>query len=267
LTDIIEDWRDSVAMEVNGEEISLRQLLHHAQRHEPLAFLSHEIDAALIRQTVARFKIEVTAVELQQAANAFRAGHKLHSAQATREWLAAHGLTQELWEQWLREDVAAGKLRSQITESEVERRFAEQRRQFDAATISRLCVEEEDIARELRSQIREEGADFHLLARRHSLDKRSRPHGGYLGRLSRSEFEPTVQPGIFGAVAGQVVGPYRVEKIWTLYLVEALHPADLDDTTRAQIADQIFAEWLADERSRATILTPLLDARAEPQPR
>ena len=256
------DWRDNVAIVVNEERISLRQFLLRRQRQAPLALLEHEIDAALIRQGVIRAGIEVTGAELQQAANAFRQRHKLHTAQATREWLVAHNLTQGQWEQWLREEISADKLRAQITEPEIDRRFAEQRRSYDAVTLSWLRTEEEDLARELRSQIREEQADFHALARRHSVDAATRPAGGYLGRTSRGQLEPIAQSGIFGATAGQVVGPYRIAKLWTLYLVEALHPAVLDEATCALIADQLFAEWRAEERGRATISTPLLDPSA-----
>ena len=74
---------DSVALEINGEQVGLAEVLRQAKFTGQLKFLDDAIDAALIRQAAARQKLTFSDDELQQAADDFRIEHHLYDAEST----------------------------------------------------------------------------------------------------------------------------------------------------------------------------------------
>lgn len=247
-----------IALEVNGEAVSLQEVLRSAKWRGQLTFIQDAANTTLIRQAAERRGIEVSDDELQRAADDFRAAHGLHDVQATEGWLAAKHLSFEDWELLLEDEIIIRKLREMLTGGKVEQHFAENRLSFDVATISHILVSDEDVAKELRAQIAEEEADFYALARRYSVDATTKPAGGYAGAVRRVEMEAAVEAAVFGAGRGKVVGPIKTDEGWRLIKIEALHPATLDNTTREAIKSRLFDEWLKEQRRKAQIGVPLL---------
>lgn len=253
-----------LALKVKDEEISLYDVLRIAKLTGHLQFIDDAVEATIIRQTALTQSIEVSDEELQQAADDFRSARELHDSEDTQGWLETHLLSYEDWELLLEDQVIAHKLREVLTAGRVEQRFAEQRLSLDAAAISRLVLKEEGIARELRAQIIEDGADFHALARQYSIDAATRPAGGYAGLVHRPELEAAVEAAVFGAQAGKIVGPLKTDDGWELIKLESLHPAVLDDSTREKIKSTLFSEWLSERRLNMSISIPLLEPSTAP---
>ena len=250
-----------IALEVNGQAVSLREVIMAAKWRGQLAFLRDVADALLIRQEAERRGLAASDNELQQSADDFRISQNLHDADATEQWLRSNHLTMQEWEHLLEEETLARKLRDALTDGRVEQHFAENRLTFDAATISQILVEDEDVARELRSQIVEEGADFHAITRRHSRDEATRLAGGFAGRIPRTEMEASVEAAVFGSRPGKVIGPIKTDAGWMLAKVEMLHPATLDAATREAIKQTLFKEWLDEKRRQARVQIPLLKSK------
>ena len=256
------DLSEDVALEVNGEEFSLYDVLLTAKGNGSLEFLQEAIDAAIIRQEAAQRSIEVSDEELQSAADEFRAAHDLYDIAATDAWLTAKQLTFEDWESFIETSVLRQKLREAITADKIEQHFAINKLAFDVAEVSRLVVRDEEIAKELRAQIVDDGADFHSLAREHSIDAYTRLAGGYAGKLKRADMEAVVESAVFGAQPGSVVGPFKLEDGWHLIKIESLHRAELDDDLREIIKEQVFVEWFEERLRKAKIKIPVLEAAA-----
>lgn len=248
-----------IALEVNGEEVSLSDALTLAKLTGKLQFIQDAIDAALIGQAAAERDITVTDDELQQAADDFRLEYDLNTAEATEQWLAERHLTFEDWETLIESNLVKRKLREALTKGRVEQHFVENRLSFDSAAISRIIVGDEGVARELRAQIIEEGADFHTLARQYSIDDSTKPAGGFAGLVGRMEMEAVVEASIFGAQPDQIIGPLKTDDGWQLIKVESLYPAKLDDSMRETIKSLLFEEWLTERRRKAQINIPLLE--------
>ena len=253
------NFSEYVALEVNGEEVSLSDLLRLAKLTGKLQFIEDAIDAALVQQAAAERGVTATDSELQQAADNFRIAHDLHTAEATERWLAERYLTFEVWELLVERDLARHKLRDALTDAKVEQHFVENRLSFDSAAVSRLVVSDEDVVRELRAQIVEDGADFHALARQYSIDAQTKLAGGYSGRVRRAEMEAAVESAVFGGQPGKIVGPIKTDDGWQLIKVESLHTAILDDSMRETIKSLLFDEWLMEQRRKAHISIPLLE--------
>ena len=248
-----------VALEVNGERISLYDVLVPAKGRDNLQLIAEAIDDAIIRQEAERRSLVVSDEELQSAADQFRQAHELYDVETTNAWIAAKNLTFEDWESVIESNLLWHKVCEMITAGKIEQHFAENKLVFDAADISRLVVANEDIARELRAQITEESADFHSLARTYSIDSDTKRAGGYAGEQKRAEMDAAVEAAVFGGQPGKVVGPFKLEDGWHLIKIETLRPAELDDGLRETIKEQLFAEWLAELRRNAQIKIPLLE--------
>ena len=256
-------WQEFVALEVNGEAITLPEVLSAAQFRGQLGFLQSIADTALTRQAAAQQGVEVADEELQAAADQFRTKHELHKAADLLRWLAARHLTITTWESCLEEELLTLKLREKLTADKVELYFAQNKLNFDAAEISWIFAKEETLARELRAQIMEEDADFHALARQHSIDAENGAAGGYAGVIPREELTAEAAAAIFGAQPGYLTPPIKINKGWYLFKVEALRRATLDDATRETIQTKLFQEWLDERRRKARITMPVFELLQE----
>src|SRR5215813_8197840 len=240
------DLTTDVALEINGEVVSLYDVLSLAKLNGQLQFVRDAIDAEIVRQSAVERGIEVSDEELQQAADEFRVERDLTDAETTDAWLAEHRLSYTDWETVLEHQIITAKLRDVLTENRVDQTFAENRLAYDAVMISRILLNDEGIARELRAQVLEEGADFHALAREYSKDEQTRLAGGYAGSMSRSEMEAALEAALFAAQPGKIVGPLKCDEGWELIKVEA-------------IKNQLFEEWLSERRRKSRIDVPLLE--------
>jgi putative peptide maturation system protein len=257
------NFSECVAIEVNGEEVSLYDVLSFAKLNGSLQLFSDAIEAAIVRQGAAQKGIEVSDEELQQAADDFRTANELYDAETTQAWLEDRKLSYQEWETSLEYQVTEQKLREVLTTGLVEQRFVEQKLSFDKAAVSRLVLKDQDVARELRAQIVDDGADFHALAREYSTHSATRPAGGYAGEVLRTDMEPALEAAIFGAQPGKVVGPIKTDEGWELVKLERLIPAELNDEMRETIKTLIFEEWLSEQRKKARIKVPLLEPDEE----
>lgn len=250
---------DEPGIVVNGEVVTVAEVLAGAKFAGDLGFVRKARDAALIRQEAEQRGIEVSAEEIQESANAFRAARSLHGSRETLAWLSANYLSVEEWEEGLEQELLTRHVRDAVVGKRIEEYFAQHLLSHEGVELSQLLVRDEDLASELALQIAEEGADFHALARRHSLDRDTRRAGGYRGMARRGELPPAAQAAVFGAAEGEVVGPFRAREGWWLLKVEKLHPAVLDGALRERLAEELFEEWLGVRREQAEIQIPLLE--------
>lgn len=139
------------------------------------------------------------------------------------------------------------KFADQVTRNKVEKYFAENHTRFDRAHLRHIVVDKDGIARELLSQIVEEGADFADLARQHSLDQRTRAIGGDLGIVSRTALPPVVAAAVFTARNGDILGPLKNAGAYLLMKVEDIFLGQLDGPTTATIQQILFREWVAEQ--------------------
>ena len=156
-------------LKVNDEDVYLSDLLRRVKWRQQ-SLVQASADAALIRQAAIRRGLDISLSELQQAADDFRRSQSLYEVAATRDWLARNHLSLSEWELILEEGALTNKLRESVTSGNVEHYFATHKLHFDAATISQIVVNDEDVAKELRAQVIEGGGRL-LFACASTLDR------------------------------------------------------------------------------------------------
>ncbi len=243
-----------------GAALSLGDWLAHLKRRGRLVPLLRE--AALEQFLLERVRLAGLAAspeELQQAADAFRRSHGLTSAEQTQAWLTRQRLSLLDFEDALERDLLIEKLKDHVTRERIPRHFTAHQAAFARARLRLIVVPREDLARELLSQIRDEGRDFAELAREHSLHP-SRADGGRLAPVMRRQLPPAAAQAVFAAREGDVVGPLTAPEGFQLFLVEKLVPAELDAGLAAAIRQELFDAWLAEQLAGARMEFPLLEA-------
>jgi parvulin-like peptidyl-prolyl isomerase len=231
--------------------------LHRDRRLLPL--LREAVVEQFLLDQAAAAGLTVSTEELQQAADLFRRRHGLISAERTQAWLAQEHWSATNLEDALEHDLLIAKFKEHLFKDRLAAHFEANRSRYDQVVLRAIVVGEEDLAKELLIQLRDEGRDFAGLAGEHSQHA-SRWQGGLLGSLRRQQLADAVAAAVFAARPGDVVGPLQTASGFELLLVESFQPAQLDGPTAALIRQQWFDGWLAAKLRETPLTLPLLDA-------
>jgi putative peptide maturation system protein len=245
--------REIAALRVNGQETCLHKVLKLARLRNSFSALDEKVEMVLLNQAASELNIEVTDEDLQAAVDQFRFSQGLYSAADTTAWLKRSGIELEDLEELFAAKVIGGKIRETVSTGEIEKYFSENTLSFESALLSCLVMEEEGEIQELKYQIQEEGADFNSLAREYSIDEATRLAGGFMGGVARSALDPETEAAVFGALDGEIVGPYKVDQGYQLIKVEKINKPALTDNTIEFIKDILYSQWLANRRRKAAV--------------
>lgn len=246
-----------ICVTVNDKAIEMREALQQSH-FDNEDFLNNTIENELIRQYAAQHTIANTDEQLQVAADEWRYQLGLEAVDKLNVWLKSNHQTALSLQNALDGMLLRNKVRNAIPPSEIEAYFADHRSAFDRVELYSIRVETLEQAQELSAQITEEGANFHVVAMEHSTDEETRPRGGYVGTLARSDVTAAIEAAVFQAQAGDIVGPLQTDNGYNLFKVSAVHKADLE-AERDGIQLQVFADLVARLKAEATIHYPVLE--------
>ena len=143
-------------------------------------------------------------------------------------------------------------LKENVTEARLPEYFIERKVYLDRVVISRIIVNEKELADELKSQL-QEGASFDQLAKEYSITD-DRIMNGMVGPVSRGTMPDMLRAAVDMANPGEIVGPLGLDDRWGLFRVEAFLPAALDDPQVKQaLQDELFERWLAEKMQNLPI--------------
>lgn len=228
------------ALRVGHRTLTLKQLLRRLRVDAALADIGRCREDLAVECWAGELGLEPGNDELQAAVTEFRRANGLYTAAEANEWLGSRGLALNDLVALLRPQVLRNKLAEQIVSDEdIRRHYLDTAQQYDRVEVSTIATAEYGAAQELLFRC-EEGADFHALARRYSSDAATAKAGGYVGLVGRSDLELEAAAAVFNASVGAIAGPFERKREFRLYLVEALHPAELDDALSSVIRKQLF---------------------------
>lgn len=226
---------------LHGRDISVGEALHNLHLNGRLRILIQSaLEDRALEEAIEREGITVTPDELQKAANAFRVSQRLHKTEDINSWLQSNRLTTDMFEQLLRGRIARQKFVAKLLKDQIEPFFSQNRDHFDRVALSRIIVEDEGVAEEIKSQISDDGSSFWALANEHSVEKQK----GRVGIVRRKALPPSIESVVFAAKDGDVVGPVLFDGKQHLIKVARLLPGQLTRKTAKQIQDHLFRRWL-----------------------
>ena len=205
-------------------------------------FVKEKLAASAARKAGVEAQVET----LQQRADENRRALGLHRASDTNEFLDDAGATLDDYEAYLRDNLLASEIRSQVqSDAAVDSYFQLNSPKFDAVDVSHMVVVGESQANEIASLLREGDGSFAELAREHSVSDSS-GQGGNIGTVYRSQLGADLEARIFHAEPGIPVGPFPVgeDQHFEIFVVNTKQAAALEGPTRETIEKQLFEEWL-----------------------
>jgi parvulin-like peptidyl-prolyl isomerase len=243
---------------VNDDFFDVKEAIRRSIIHDEDKFLDISIEEMLVRQYAAQNGMSNSDDELQIAADEHRYQRGLESVEKIHQWIEINHQTIISMQNGIDIQLLRNKVRNSIPDREIAAYFAEHQLDFDRVDLYSIRLDDEDKANELYASITEDGADFHLLAMKYSVDEDTKLKAGYVGRMSRNDLSGDIAAEVFNAQAGEVVGPLKTEKGYNLFKVAAIYPSELEKE-RDSIQFSLFLSLLARLRSEATIAYPILE--------
>ena len=123
--------------------------------------------------------------------------------------------------------------------------------------MQQILILDKGEAEKVHQEAAKPGADFAALARKYSLDSRTKSQGGLLGEMHRGELEPELAETLFHLKPGQVSEPIESEDGIHLFRVVSVKTG-LDEL-RPQIEERLVAarrgDYVEELRASAKIET------------
>ncbi len=239
---------------VDEQSISLRDCLKYLQTAGKLqGFLGDILRQYVLDQEIAnREDLEVNSAVIEQAVIDFRLQQQLTDPKVFQEWLNRNGSDYSTFHSQINSNFKVEKLKSVIADAKLQEYFIERKVFLDRVVLSRIIVENQELADELKIQI-QEGTSFEELAQEHSIAD-DRISNGMMGPVSRGTMPDLIRSAIDSAEPGDLVGPIEVEQRWALFRVEQVIPATLDNQQlRQTLQTELFERWLAEKIQKMTV--------------
>lgn len=239
---------------IDNQPISLKQSLDYLRSSGKLgAFVGEILRQYSIEKELEQEGIKVDSVATEQAIIDFRLQNQLIEPNSFQEWLTRNGISFETFYKQVASRFQQEKLKVKVAESKLQEYFIERKIFLDRVVLSRIIVENQELAEELYSQILEEGAQFEQLAQEYSMAE-DRIANGMMGVVSRGTLPDVLRAAIDSANPGDLLEPLEIDGRWCLFRVEQILPASLDDERlKHTLRDELFERWLAQKIQKLSV--------------
>ncbi len=241
-------------LKVEQESIFLNQFIKYlrvATRLQPIVgeFLRYYI---LDQELAQHPEIKIEPFQIDQSIMDFRLEHQLADPQIFQRWLITNLLTYEEFYQQMAFNLKIEQLKLELTQSKVETYFSERKLFLEQVVLSRIIVEEPELAENLKQKILHHQSSFEQLARENSITS-DRIVNGMIGAISRAQIQDPLKTAIETTQPGEIIGPLAIEGRYFLFRIEQfIHPV-LDEATKHDLQNQLFEQWLQEKLQKLTV--------------
>ncbi len=233
---------------VGDRSLSLRESLSYLQSAGKLqAFVVEILRQYFIEEEIeSRKELNANSQLTEQAVIEFRLQNGLSDGEKFQEWLNSQDLDYTTFRQQIGFNIKQMALKKEIAKGKMSQYFIERKLFLDRVILSRIVVENQELAEELKTQI-EEGASFEELAQEYSIAD-DRIFKGMMGIINRGALPDEIRMSVDGAGEGEIIGPMSFENRWALFRLDKKLPATLDNAEVQQVLEnEIFENWLGDK--------------------
>jgi parvulin-like peptidyl-prolyl isomerase len=238
----------SLLLTADEQPISIEQALRYldsAGKLEPVIWeiiRQHVIEKEL--QTVE--DLDISSELLDQVILDFRLENELTNYESLQEWLNNQDLDYATFRREIAAKLRLEKLKVKVTEPNIQEYFIERKIFLDRVVLSRLVVEEQALAEELKSQILEDGVRFEQLVQEYSVED-DRIFNGMMGAVSRGTMPDALRAAVDLANPGELIGPVEINGLWYLIRVEKFLEASLEEQLKEELEEELFEQWLEEK--------------------
>ena len=234
---------------IGEEQLSWGQGLRYLQASGKLQSFVTEIVRQYVieRELQSREDLNVNATFIQQAMIDFRLQRKLEDQQKFQEWLQQNRINYNALEAQIENSFKLKQLKDLITSEKIEGYFNERKAGLDYVILSRIVVADKELADALHRKMTEEGSKFEDLAKEYSVTN-DKNFNGIMGAVSVSSLPEELKNVVTTANPGDILGPFQTDKFWSIFRLEQLQNASLDNPEiKKKLESELFERWLAEK--------------------
>jgi parvulin-like peptidyl-prolyl isomerase len=246
---------------VNDESIVLGQALKYLQAAGKLQPMITDIlrEYILDRELKSRSDLDIPVASIEQAVINFRLERNLSDPQAFQQWLENNRMSYEGFHQQILAGFKREKLKLLVVEPELENYFLQRKPALDAVVLSRISLNDYELAETLSNRLKEQETRFEELAKEYSITN-ERSFNGMMGAVAWSTLPDSLKVVIQQTLPGQIVGPLEVEGGWCIFRVEQFLEASLENPQiKQRLQNELFERWLNQQLQSAKITLNIPD--------
>ena len=231
----------SQILQIGNRKITAEEIIPLLAKYQMLPQLLREL---FIDQAIAT--IECTPEEEDTASKQFYEKNQLNSETEREAWLAQNGMTLEQLQAFATRGLKIEKLKQASWGHKVESYFLSRKSKLDKVMYSLIRTKEVGIAQELYFRIQEGEQSFAELAREYSQGPEAQT-GGLIGPVETSMAHPVLAQMLSVSQPGRLWPPTRLGEWLVIVRLEKLIPAQLDESMRRQLLNELFSGWLQEQ--------------------
>ncbi len=194
--------------------------------------------------------------EQKTALEQFAAQHQLTSPEAQQAWLQNQNLTQKDLQAIAERPIKLEKFKQETWSNKVDNYFVSRKSVLDHVVYSLIRTKNSGLAYELYFRILEGEQSLAEAAREYSEGPESRT-GGLLGPVPLSQPHPAISKLLSVSQPGQLWAPRPLAEWMVIIRLEKFIPAQLDESMRRRLIDELFETWLREQLMTVGSLEPL----------
>jgi parvulin-like peptidyl-prolyl isomerase len=231
---------------IGTQAIDPAQLLPLLARYQMLPQLRQEI---IIDQAIA--PIVCSAEETTQAQQLFFQQQQIKSEADLHHWMDHYGVNHSQLPDMITRSLRVEKFKQLTWGAKLDGHFLTRKAQFDKVLYSLLRVKERGTAQELYFRLQAGEQSFAELAREYSQGPEAQT-GGLVGPFELSSLQPNLAEILSTSQPGQISQPVYLNEWFVVVRLEKFLAAQLDETMRQRLLNDLFKEWLQQQLQRLT---------------
>ena len=230
---------------IDDESISLQQAIRYLHGAGELPRFMQKILYQHVLQgeiTQRGNSLKVDDQMIEQAIAQFLTQQKLTDPTAFEKWLQSQGINYDMFRQRIENSIALQKLKAELTNAQVQEYFEANRELLAVVVLSRIVVEDRELAESLYAQIENFSKTFEEMAREHSVTQ-DKTFGGMMGALQVGQLPENTRDSVKGKQEGDLIGPLPVDERYAILRVEKYTEAKLEGQLLLQLQERFFEQW------------------------
>jgi parvulin-like peptidyl-prolyl isomerase len=237
----------AVVLQVGNREITAEEVFPLLAGYQMLPQLLQEI---LIDQAIA--PIECSVEEEAAAEEQFYARNEISSEESKQAWLTKYGMTANQLKHLTTRELRLDKFKQLTWGPKVESYFLGRKGQLDKVIYSLIRVQDLGLAQEIYFRILEAEQSFAELARTYSQGPEAQTDG-LIGPVELSVPHPVLAQMLTISQPGQLMPPTRVGEWLVMVRLEKFIPAQMDESMRRRLLNELFNTWLQEQLSKQSL--------------
>jgi glycosyltransferase involved in cell wall biosynthesis len=233
-------------LQVHNQTLTTQEIIPLLSRYQMLPKLQQEL---LIDEAIASFTCSNE--EQAKCYQEFCQQHQLSSQAERQAWLQQQNLTETQFLDLATRNLRIEKFKAATWGSKLESHFRQLKPKLDQVVYSLIRIQDGSVAQELYFRLLEGEQSFAEIARQYSQGAEAQT-GGLIGPVALSTPHPKLARILAISQPGQLSPPTNIGDCWIIVRLEKFIPAQLDQSMRQRLLNELFAAWLKEQMQKTS---------------